>query len=91
MIGPELGHGANASVLAASHPYLPGIVLKKGHLDSLEDEAHKMWLAQHPSLVRMYCKVSTSEKDPSDGSPLVYLGLERLDRTLASMLKSGKR
>lgn len=91
VIGRELGRGANAVVLAASHRCLPGIVLKKGYLEDLEAEAHKMWLAQHPCLVRILGKVSTTEEDPNDGSPLVYLALERLGPNLASLLRSGRR
>lgn len=65
--------GANAAVFAASHPCFPDIVLKKGYLEDLEAEAHKMWVAQHPSLVRILGTVSTTEEDPSNGFPLVYL------------------
>ena len=73
VIGQELGRGANAAVFAASHPCFPDIVLKKGYLEDLEAEAHKMWVAQHPSLVRILGTVSTTEEDPSNGFPLVYL------------------
>lgn len=86
VIGQELGRGANANVLAASHPYLPSILLKKGHLDSLEAEAHKMWLTGHPNLASYYGRFSTTEEDPYDHSQLAYIALERLDSSLASML-----
>lgn len=91
VIGQEMGRGANAVVLAASHPCMPDVVLKKGFLDNLEAEAHKMWLAPHPNLVRMFGMVSTTEEDPSNPSPLVYLALQRLGRNLASLLHSGRR
>lgn len=91
MIGEELGRGANAIVLAASHPYLPGTVLKKGHLDSLEAEAHMMWLTQHPNLISFYGKFSTTEEDPYNHSQLAYIATERLDSNPASMLHSGRK
>lgn len=91
VIGQELGRGANAVVLAASHPCMPGVVLKKGFLDDLEAEANKMWLAPHPNLVRIFGKVSTTEEDPNDSSLLGYLALEQLGCTLASQLLAGRR
>ena len=91
VIGQELGRGANALVLAASHPCLPGVVLKKGSLHSLEAEATKMWLAPHPNLVRIFGKAATTEEDLSDGSPPGYLALEQLGCNLASLLRAGRR
>ncbi len=88
MIGRELGKGANATVFAASHHYMPGVVLKKGRLHSLEEEAELMWKVDHPNLVRIFLKVSTTEEDPTDYSPLVYLAMERLGPSLASIMKS---
>lgn len=91
VIGQELGRGANAVVLAASHPCMPGIVLKKGCLHELEAEATKMWLVPHPNLVRTFGKVSTIQEDASNGSPLGYLALEQLGCNLASLLRAGRR
>ena len=56
--GQELGRGANAGALAASHPYLPCILLKHRCLDDLESEAQQVWLAAHPHLAPFHGEFS---------------------------------
>ena len=72
-------------------PTLPGIVLKKGRLHSLDHEAQLLWVAEHPCVVHLYGMVSTSEADPDDNCPLVYLAPERLGPSIDAMLEAGTR
>ena len=88
MIGRELGRGEHAVVLAAQHPLLGEVVLKKGLKSWVQDEAQKLWHVHHPNLVRLYSMVSTSEVDPTDRAPLACLALERLGPDLASIMDS---
>ena len=90
VIGEVLGQGANCVVYAATNPYWPGAVLKKGRLHSIREEAELMWQVDHPGLVRLFCIVTTTEED-QEGYPLAYLAMERLGPNLASLLNSPKQ
>ena len=88
MIGRELGRGNNGVVLAARHPLLGNVVLKKAPQLWVEDEAQMLWHVHHPNLVRLYSRVSTTKVDPIDCTPLACLALERLGPDLACIMDS---
>ena len=77
VIGEELGRGANCVVYAATNPFWPGVVLKKGLRHVIQSEADFIWQLDHPARVRIFCVVNTPELDGA-GQPLAYLAMERL-------------
>ena len=90
VIGEELGSSANCVVYAATNPFWPGLVLQKGPLHVVYQEAERMWQVDHPGMVRAFCVVNTPELDAA-GDPLAYLAMERLGPNLAALLKTNKQ
>ena len=90
VIGEKLGAGGNCVVHAATNPFWPGAVLKKGPWHSIHEEAQLIWQVDHPTLVRVFCVLDTSEVDTA-GEPLAYVAMERLGPSLAYLLTSNKQ
>lgn len=90
VLGEELGAGANCVVHAATNPFWPGVVLKKGPMLCIHQEAEQIWEVDHPNMVRAFCVVDTSDVDTAR-QPLACLAMERLGPSLESLLSSNKR
>ncbi len=83
--GDELGRGGNCSVHACTSAYMSGVVVKKGPLAVLAEEAEKMWRVPHPNVVRLHGIVDSDEAD-EHGIPIGYLAIEELDVNVAEVM-----
>lgn len=85
VIQREVGRGGSGIVSRCTSPAYPDVVVKKGVLFRLREEARMMHMLNHPNVARAYAVLSTSETTYDD-DVTGYLAMRRLGPSLANLL-----
>ncbi len=76
-LGEQLGAGRHGEVFAVTNPRFSNIVLTKGAEYMLRQEADKLWIMDHPNVVRLHALIGSQDFQPG-GSRTTFLALDRL-------------